>query len=104
MDEAFGLRSDRRIDRRSDLKSNPLPFAWDRRSTPSTAWFWVVVLSFWVSFSAFSAFSAPAMAAEPGRVVLNADRVSYDDETGRATAEGAAVLNYESKKFKFNYT
>lgn len=95
MDEAFGLRSDRRIDRRSDLKGDPLPFAWDRRSTPSTAWFWVVVLSFWVSFSAFSAFSAPAMAAEPGRVVLNADRVSYDDETGRATAEGAAVLNYE---------
>ena len=72
MDEAFGLRSDRRIDRRSDLKGDPLPFAWDRRSTPSTAWFWVVVLSFWVSFSAFS---APAMAAEPGRVVLNADKV-----------------------------
>ena len=48
MDEAFGLRSDRRIDRRSDLKGDPLPFAWDRRSTPSTAWFWVVVLSFWV--------------------------------------------------------
>ena len=34
-------------------------------------------------------------ADEPGKVVLNADRVSYNDETGRASAEGAAVLNYE---------
>lgn len=36
-----------------------------------------------------------AQGAEPGKVVLNADRVSYDDETGRASAEGKAVLNYE---------
>lgn len=40
----------------------------------------------------------PAVGAEPEsgqKVVLNADRVSYDDETGRASAEGRAVLNYE---------
>ena len=34
-------------------------------------------------------------ADEPGKVVLNADRVSYNDETGQARAEGRAVLNYE---------
>ena len=49
----------------------------------------------------FSLFGGPLPAGaegadEPGRkVVLNADRVSYNDETGRASAEGRAVLNYE---------
>ena len=36
-----------------------------------------------------------AEGAEPGKVVLDADRVSYNDETGQARAEGKAVLNYE---------
>jgi LPS-assembly protein len=36
-----------------------------------------------------------AFAEEPGEVVLDAERVSYDDETGRAAAEGGAVLTYQ---------
>ena len=34
-------------------------------------------------------------AAEPEVLTLNADRVSFSDETGQATAEGSAVLNYQ---------
>lgn len=37
----------------------------------------------------------PLFAEEPAKVVLNADRVSYDDESGRARAEGKAVLLYQ---------
>ena len=32
---------------------------------------------------------------QPENVVLDAERVSYDDETGRASAEGGAVLTYQ---------
>lgn len=39
--------------------------------------------------------TAPVWGGEPAKVVLNADRVSYDDETGQARAEGKAVLSYE---------
>jgi LPS-assembly protein len=35
-----------------------------------------------------------AFAASPDDVILDAERVSYDDETGRAAAEGGAVLTY----------
>ena len=34
-------------------------------------------------------------ASPPEQVTLNADRVSFNDETGRATAQGNAVLNYQ---------
>lgn len=52
------------------------------------------VLAVGLCLSLFGAF--PGAGAESGnKVVLNADRVSYDDETGRASAEGRAVLNYE---------
>ena len=34
-------------------------------------------------------------AQEPEQVTLNADRVSFNDETGRATAQGNAVLTYQ---------
>lgn len=33
--------------------------------------------------------------ANPDRVILNAERVSFNDETGQATAEGNAVLRYQ---------
>ncbi|MCL2009942.1 MAG: hypothetical protein FWG71_05280 [Synergistaceae bacterium] len=36
----------------------------------------------------------PALAA-PSKVTLDAERVSYDDEAGKASAEGNAVLTYE---------
>ena len=44
-------------------------------------------------------------AAWPGelpeeRVVLNADRVSYNDETGQASAQGNAVLSYQGTTIK----
>jgi LPS-assembly protein len=39
--------------------------------------------------------SLRAFAAQPGEVVLDAERVNYDDETGRASAEGGAVLTYQ---------
>jgi LPS-assembly protein len=37
-----------------------------------------------------------ALAAQPEDVILDAERVSYDDETGRASAEGGAVLTYQN--------
>lgn len=43
-------------------------------------------------------FSFPVFAAEtqqPESVRLDAERVSYDDESGKATAEGDAVLHYK---------
>ena len=49
-------------------------------------------LSLWVG-APLSAWAEGA--DEPGKVVLNADRVSYNDERGQASAEGKAVLNYE---------
>ena len=36
----------------------------------------------------------PAPEIVPEQVILNADRVSFNDETGQATAEGNAVLQY----------
>lgn len=66
---------------------------------PGAGWgrlFWAaaVLLGFFLSGGPLPAGAEGA--DEPGRkVVLNADRVSYNDETGRASAEGRAVLNYE---------
>ena len=38
--------------------------------------------------------SSPMPAAVPDQVILNADRVSFNDETGQALAEGNAILQY----------
>lgn len=68
-------------------------------SRPGAGWgrlFWAaaVLLGFFLLGGPLPAGAEGA--DEPGRkVVLNADRVSYNDETGRASAEGRAVLNYE---------
>ncbi|MBQ9565677.1 MAG: hypothetical protein IJU98_08835 [Synergistaceae bacterium] len=42
----------------------------------------------------------PLLADEDERVVLNADRVSYNDETGQASAQGSAVLTYRGLKIE----
>jgi LPS-assembly protein len=39
-------------------------------------------------------FPLRAFAEEPRNVTLDAERVSYDDKTGKASAEGSAVLTY----------
>jgi LPS-assembly protein len=50
------------------------------------------LLIFVLLLTADGAFAA---AEQPGDVILDAERVSYDDETGRASAEGGAVLTYQ---------
>lgn len=40
-------------------------------------------------------YTAPQETASPEKVTLNADRVSFNDETGRAYAQGNAVLTYQ---------
>ena len=62
-------------------------------------------LLIFVLLCAFALFFSPTYAAasesgtqsdlHPENVILDAERVSYDDETGRATAEGDAVLTYQ---------
>ena len=52
-------------------------------------------LAFFTGPKAFPPFfPACAFAEEPQNVTLDAERVSYDDETGKASAEGNAVLTY----------
>ncbi|MBQ3396759.1 MAG: hypothetical protein IJG55_10625, partial [Synergistaceae bacterium] len=46
-------------------------------------------------------------ATEPDTVTLNADRVSFNDETGYATAQGNAILKYkdttiEAERIEYN--
>ena len=49
----------------------------------------------------------PAPEIVPEQVILNADRVSFNDETGYATAEGNAALKYkdmtiEAERIEYN--
>ena len=71
-----------------------------RRGAPL---FWLFLFFVLLPASAFPAngqADAPYAANEPGadspeRVLLNADRVSYNDETGQASAQGRAVLTHQ---------
>ncbi|MBQ7263926.1 MAG: LPS-assembly protein LptD, partial [Synergistaceae bacterium] len=40
-------------------------------------------------------WASPALAQEEARAILDADRVSYNDETGQASAQGDAALTYQ---------
>jgi len=71
-----------------------VPFS-DTVSRPGRGWGRLLLAALLGLSLLEGSFPAWAEEAEPGKVVLNADRVSYNDETGQASAEGRAVLNYE---------
>jgi LPS-assembly protein len=62
----------------------------------SLNWCCALILCFTLSLftGAKAFFPSCAFAEEPQNVTLDAERVSYDDETGKASAEGNAVLTY----------